>query len=186
MFAVISQLLSAWFAFFLPSYATFKTLSRHPISESELQKWAMYWSVVGAFVAFEYVAEWFIGWLPFYWEVKTLFLLFLSLPQTQGSTYIYTAYLQPVFSRNEDHLDAIQRNVLTFIQAKLVALWTMLANKAPRGDTTTSTEADGWLFTPSAWSSILNTFQPSTTPPSMPQIPSNSRHNSDNSMRSTR
>ena len=98
---------SAWFAFFLPSYATFKTLSNRPISESELQQWAMYWSVIGAFVAFEYVAEWFITWyavfstsylekwylillkrIPFYWEVKTLFLLFLSLPQTQVSRLV--------------------------------------------------------------------------------------------------
>ena len=53
---------SAWFAFFIPCYATFKTLSNRPISESELQKWAMYWSVIGAFVAFEYVTEWFISW----------------------------------------------------------------------------------------------------------------------------
>jgi hypothetical protein len=53
---------SAWFAFFIPCYGTFKTLSNRPISESELQKWAMYWSVIGAFVAFEYVTEWFISW----------------------------------------------------------------------------------------------------------------------------
>ena len=78
MFAIVSHLLrsgalflsdipsnaiySAWFAFFIPCYATFKTLSNRPISESELQKWAMYWSVIGAFVAFEYVTEWLISW----------------------------------------------------------------------------------------------------------------------------
>jgi len=186
---IMSHLLCAWFAFFLPCYATFKTLSTRPISESELQKWAMYWSVIGAFVAFEYVAEWFISWLPFYWEVKTLFLLYLSLPQIQGSTYVYTAYLQPVFSRNEHHLDAglvaIQRNALTFIQEKLAALWTMLGKKVPQGDATTSTAPGGWLFTPSTWASVLNTFQPSASPSSMPQIPSSSRHNSDSNMHST-
>ena len=95
---------SAWFAFFLPCYATFKVLSHRPINEAELQKHAMYWSVIGAVVAFEYIAEWLISWqvltidysvrhtsqtipsscrLPFYWEVKTLFFLYLSLPQIQ-------------------------------------------------------------------------------------------------------
>jgi len=176
--SIISHLLSAWFAFFLPCYATFKTLSTRPISESELQKWAMYWSVIGAFVAFEYVAEWFISWLPFYWEIKTLFLLYLSLPQTQGSTYVYTAYLQPIFSRNEHQLDAIQRNALTFIQAKFTALWKMLDKKAPG----TSTASGGWPSTPSAWASVLNTFQASASTPSMP---SNPRHSSDSSIHSS-
>jgi len=94
---------SAWFAFLLPCYSTFKVLSHQPVSEPDIQKWAMYWSVIGAFVAFEYLAEWLISWqvifpplapcdhltlallpsrLPFYWELKTAFLLFLSLPQT--------------------------------------------------------------------------------------------------------
>ncbi|KJA25865.1 hypothetical protein HYPSUDRAFT_160465, partial [Hypholoma sublateritium FD-334 SS-4] len=122
-----SRLLSAWFAFLLPCFSTFKALSRRPLSEPELHKLAMYWAVIGAFVAFEYLAEWTISWLPFYWEIKTLFLLYLSLPQTQGSTYVYTTYLQPFFARNEADLDAgiiaIQRNVVTFIQGKLSGIW---------------------------------------------------------------
>jgi len=60
----------------------------------------MYWAVISMVVAFEYLAEWLISWqvsfflvvprltffsqrLPFYWEIKTVFLLFLSLPQSQ-------------------------------------------------------------------------------------------------------
>jgi receptor expression-enhancing protein 1/2/3/4 len=129
----------------------------------------MYWTVIGAFVAFEYVAEWLISWqaliidysvtpsqiipsscrLPFYWEVKTMFLLYLSLPQIQvclvlarsqslilrhmqGSTYIYMTYLQPFFHQNERELDlgivTLQRNVLTFLQAKFMAMWGLIAS----------------------------------------------------------
>ncbi|KAF9479713.1 hypothetical protein BDN70DRAFT_786350, partial [Pholiota conissans] len=135
----------AWFAFLLPCFATYKTLSRRPLSEPEIQKWSMYWAVIGVFMAFEYVAEWTVSWqafnppdlryhsdfchkrLPFYWEVKTMFLLYLSLPQTQGSTYVYTTYLQPFLSRNEADLDAgiiaMQRNVVIFIQGKLSTVW---------------------------------------------------------------
>lgn len=65
----------------------------------------MYWTCVGAFVAFENLAEWFVSWyvprlydkishshpailrLPFYWEFRTLFLLFLALPQTQVTVH---------------------------------------------------------------------------------------------------
>lgn len=65
---------SAWFAFLLPSYATFKALSHRPLSEHELQRWTMYWSVVGPFVAFEYTAEWLISWYVFFLS------LYQSLP----------------------------------------------------------------------------------------------------------
>jgi len=136
--SLISHFLCAWFAFLLPCYSTWKTLSHRPISEPEMEKWAMYWTVIGAFVAFEYVAEWFISWLPFYWEVKTVLLLFLSLPQTQGSTYIYQTYLHPYFSQNEADLDAgivaLQSNVLGFVTSHLSQLWDAvlkIANKAP-------------------------------------------------------
>ncbi|TFK36875.1 TB2/DP1, HVA22 family-domain-containing protein [Crucibulum laeve] len=125
--SLISHVLSAWFAFLLPCYSTFKALSHRPLSEPELQRWSMYWCVIGTFVAFEYLAEWLISWLPFYWEIKTLFLLFLALPQTQGSTFIYTTYLQPFFVQNEADLDAgiisMQSNALSFVQGRLQNLW---------------------------------------------------------------
>jgi len=73
--------------------------------------------------------------LPFYWEIKTLLLLFLSLPQfearatyfsevllypssshlffhlffppaPQGSTYVYKTYVEPYLVQNESDIDA--------------------------------------------------------------------------------
>jgi len=98
----------------------------------------MYWSVVGAFVSAEYLAGWLVDWLPFYWELKTTFLLFLSLPQTQGSNFIYTQYLQPFFAKNESHIDSgiitMQANVLSFVQTRLAMVWEFVwgvINKTP-------------------------------------------------------
>jgi len=87
----------------------------------------MYWCTVGVLVGIEYVCEWLISWFPFYWEVKTLFLLFLALPQTQGSTWVYQSYLEPFFQKNEHELDqgilSAQSTTITFIQAKFQAIW---------------------------------------------------------------
>ncbi|TCD65667.1 hypothetical protein EIP91_002340 [Steccherinum ochraceum] len=87
----------------------------------------MYWSIVGSFVAFEYVAEWFISWFPFYWEVKTILLLFLALPQTQGSTWVYKSYLDPFLAPREADIDAgitaAQANLLNFIQDQIKKVW---------------------------------------------------------------
>ncbi|KAJ4485945.1 TB2/DP1, HVA22 family-domain-containing protein [Lentinula aciculospora] len=138
MFSIFFSVLCSWFAFFLPCYATYKTLAQRPTIEADVQKWCMYWSVVGAFVGFEHIAGWLVSWLPFYWEIKTVFLLFLSLPQIQGSTFIYNSYMQPFFTRNEKEIDAgivsIQSNILSFVQSRLYALWELLwsvLNKTP-------------------------------------------------------
>jgi len=103
----------------------------------------MYWAVVGAFIAIESTIGPFVSWLPFYWETRTLFLLYLSLPQTQGSTYIYKSYLEPFCSKNEAELDSsiasAQDNVLGFLQSRISMLidllWTILnqtLNKQPQ------------------------------------------------------
>ncbi|KAI0673339.1 TB2/DP1, HVA22 family-domain-containing protein [Trametes maxima] len=127
LMSFISHVLSAWFAFLLPSYATWKALAHRPISEPDLERWGMYWAVVGAFVAVEYVSGWLLDWVPFYWEARTVFLLFLALPQTQGSTWVYQTYLQPFLLKNQADIDAsiaaAQTNVLTFVQSRLQVFW---------------------------------------------------------------
>jgi hypothetical protein len=58
----LSWALSGWFTFLLPSYSTFKALRQRPLREQEIERWASYWIVVGAVVAFEYTAEWLLCW----------------------------------------------------------------------------------------------------------------------------
>jgi receptor expression-enhancing protein 1/2/3/4 len=57
-----SWALSGWFTFLSPSYSTFKALRQRPLHEQEVERWASYWIVVGAVVAFEYTAEWLLCW----------------------------------------------------------------------------------------------------------------------------
>jgi len=124
---IFSRLLAGWFTFLLPSYSTFKALRQRPLHEQEIEKWASYWTVVGAVVAFEYTAEWLLCWFPFYWEIKTLFLLFLSLPQFEGSTYLYKFYVEPYLVQNESDIDAsiasARNETFQFAQSRLSTLW---------------------------------------------------------------
>ena len=53
---------SAYFAFLLPAFSTFKALAHRPVSEPDLERLCMYWTVMGVFVAFQYTAEWLISW----------------------------------------------------------------------------------------------------------------------------
>jgi len=62
---LFTQNYSAWFAYFLPCFATYKTLSKRPVVDADVERLCMYWTVVGLFVGFEYIAQWFISWYVF-------------------------------------------------------------------------------------------------------------------------
>lgn len=91
----------------------------------------MYWSVLGCIVGVEYVAEWLISWIPMYYLMKTLFLLYLALPQTRGSSYIYINHLQPFFHSHESQIDAalasFKARLYAFVQERFRALWEQFA-----------------------------------------------------------
>jgi receptor expression-enhancing protein 1/2/3/4 len=177
---------SAWFTYLLPSYSTFKALRQRPLNEQEIDKWASYWILVGVVVAFEYTAEWLLSWsvyhikvytsrphdpfyrFPFYWEIKTLFLLFLSLPQfearvnslssdvllipsfppaPQGSTFIYKCYVEPYLIQNEADIDAsiasARNETLQFLQSRLSTLWDILYSLLSRTPVTPKLSPSG-------------------------------------------
>ena len=44
-----------------PGYKSYKTLSQRPANEADIERWLMYWSIIGCVVAIE-SAEWLINW----------------------------------------------------------------------------------------------------------------------------
>ncbi|KAG8958612.1 hypothetical protein FRC00_002535 [Tulasnella sp. 408] len=87
-FFLVARLLSLIIAFLYPGYETFKTLAYRPGYENQSARWMMYWAVIALLAAYEYSVEFLISWFPLYHEAKTLFLLFLVLPQTQHEATI--------------------------------------------------------------------------------------------------
>ncbi|KAG8910779.1 hypothetical protein FRC01_006138 [Tulasnella sp. 417] len=104
-FFLVARLLSLIIAFLYPGYETFKTLAYRPGYENQSARWMMYWAVIALLAAYEYSVEFLISWFPLYHEVKTLFLLFLVLPQTQGSTLIYQKFILPFLLQHEALID---------------------------------------------------------------------------------
>ena len=62
-----------------------------------------------------------------YYLMKTLFLLYLVLPQTRGSSYIYINHLQPFLHLHESQIDAtlasFKARLYGFIHERFRALW---------------------------------------------------------------
>jgi len=107
----------------------------------------MYWSVLGCVVGIEYIAEWLVSWIPFYYTLKTLLLLYLVLPQTRGSSYIYVNHLSPFFRSHESQIDAtlasLRARMYAFLQERFRALWDYVSSTTglPR-EATLSREID--------------------------------------------
>jgi receptor expression-enhancing protein 1/2/3/4 len=137
LFFLTSRIVSALAAFLYPGYASYKALSQRPASEADLERWLMYWSVLGCVVGVEYVAEWLISWIPLYSTFKAIFFLYLALPQTQGSTYIYMVHLRPFFAKHEGQIDMaiaeVRVKAYHFLQEKARAIWAAVINALSSG-----------------------------------------------------
>jgi len=137
LFSLTSRIVSALAAFLYPGYASYKTLSQRPASEAELEHWLMYWSVLGCVVGVEYLAEWLVSWIPLYTTFKAIFFLYLALPQTQGSTYIYTVHLRPFFVTHEGQIDMaiaeVRGRAYRFLQEKARSIWAAMITALTSG-----------------------------------------------------
>ncbi|KAF8153106.1 TB2/DP1, HVA22 family-domain-containing protein [Crassisporium funariophilum] len=137
LFSLTSRIVSALAAFLYPGYASYKTLSQRPASEAELERWLMYWSVLGCVVGVEYLAEWLVSWIPLYTTLKAIFFLYLALPQTQGASYIYMVHLRPFFATHEGQIDSaiaeVRGRLYTFLQEKARAVWAAMLGALTSG-----------------------------------------------------
>lgn len=67
----------------------------------------MYWIVFALFITAELFADLLLGfWFPFYYELKIIFMLWLLLPATKGSSILYRKFVHPWLSKNEKDIDS--------------------------------------------------------------------------------
>jgi len=83
----------------LPAYLSFKAIES-PGAEDDIQ-WLTYWVVFGFFNFLESIAlRMVLYYLPFFYAFKTLFILWLQLPQTRGARTFYLSVLRPIMANN--------------------------------------------------------------------------------------
>jgi hypothetical protein len=90
-----------------PAYLTFKAFRSR--RAHHYVKWMMYWIVFALFSAFETIADIFLFWLPFYYEIKFVFMVWLILPVWKdllGSGLLYEKFVHPWFLTHEPKIDA--------------------------------------------------------------------------------
>lgn len=87
-----------------PAYASYKAVKTKNVKE--YVKWMMYWIVFALFTCVETFADILVSfWLPFYYEMKILFVLWLLSPATRGSSILYRRFVHPQLTKREKEID---------------------------------------------------------------------------------
>ena len=84
--------------FVYPCYMSFKCIE-HKKNEGA-QHWLTYLSVFEVFVGF------IMAWVPYYYTLKLLFLIFCFHPDYKGSSRVYSLFLRPLLVRYEAQVDS--------------------------------------------------------------------------------
>lgn len=124
-----------------PAYQTFKALDgKDKEARAQLLR---YWAVFAAFASVEFYTDMLISWIPFYYEIKMLILLYLSIPFTKGSATVYEMHMKPWLRAHQAEIDEAIAQARSSVFAVTVSYrdrltcWvdegikTFLANKLP-------------------------------------------------------
>ena len=99
-------LVSGVVGFLYPAYQSVKAL--HLKDEEKEKRWLTYWVVFSFSHVMEFFLDHVVWWMPFYWFVKTVLLLWCMAPVSQnGSMVIYIFLIKPLYSRHHQGIDSV-------------------------------------------------------------------------------
>lgn len=93
-FGGIGQLFANFASLVIPGYYSLQALESKTTTDDT--QFLTYWVIYAAFTVVEFWTNTILYWIPFYWLFKTIFFLYIGLPQFGGSRFIYLNLIKPV------------------------------------------------------------------------------------------
>jgi|SaaInlStandDraft_5_1057022.scaffolds.fasta_scaffold52489_2 hypothetical protein len=88
-----------------PAYQSYKTI-KYPERDPEGKDfWIKYWVIFSLLMFLESFFGIFVSIIPFFYEAKAAFLLYLVLPRMKGAHAFYDSYVHQYLDMYEDHID---------------------------------------------------------------------------------
>jgi len=101
-----AQLLVNAIGFAYPAYCSIKALET--TTKDDDTQWLTYWVVLAFFNHVDYFADFIIGWVPFYWLCKCIFLVWCMAPmENNGAVIIYSKVILPLFNKHQGDIDQV-------------------------------------------------------------------------------
>ncbi|CAN6605542.1 protein Yop1p [Trichomonascus vanleenenianus] len=89
----IGQLLANIATLVVPGYYSLIALETRGTADDT--HYLTYWVVYAFFSVIEFWSKTILYWIPFYWLFKTVFFLYIGLPQFNGGRQVYTSVVRP-------------------------------------------------------------------------------------------
>jgi receptor expression-enhancing protein 5/6 len=125
MFGYGAGLLCNMVGFVYPAYSSIKALESS-VKKDDTQ-WLTYWVVFAFFSLLEFFSDILVGWVPFYWLSKCLFLVWCMAPfDSNGSSVIYNRIILPLFYKHQPLID----NMMNKAQDKAGEIFDQAVEKA--------------------------------------------------------
>lgn len=99
-----APLLANSIGFLYPAYWSIKALETNSLKDDK--KWLTYWVVFAFFSVIEYFSGFLMYFIPFYWLLKCLFMVWCMLPgQNNGAEFLYNRLIRPKFKQHQGQID---------------------------------------------------------------------------------
>ncbi|CAM9331498.1 unnamed protein product [Ectocarpus sp. 4 AP-2014] len=104
----LARHISVLLGYFYPALASAKTAVQQ--DPAAFTQWMTYWVVMSVFALVEIFVDFFVSWVPFYYEAKIVLIVWLAMPRyqaslTAGASQIYRRLLHPYLDKYEDNID---------------------------------------------------------------------------------
>ncbi|CAM9828067.1 unnamed protein product [Ectocarpus sp. 12 AP-2014] len=104
----LARHISVLLGYFYPALASAKTAVQQ--DPAAFTQWMTYWVVMSVFALVEIFVDFFVSWVPFYYEAKIVLIVWLAMPRYQASLtaariQIYRRLLHPYLDMYEDNID---------------------------------------------------------------------------------
>ncbi|KAI1278087.1 Receptor expression-enhancing protein 4 [Halotydeus destructor] len=112
-----------------PSYASYKAIKSKNVKE--YARWMMFWVCFGLFSFVEIFSDVFVSfWLPFYYEIKIIFILWLMSPYGNGAKIMYKNVIHPKLMQHEMAIDTYIDRAKDVGISSLHQTWNKLSHTA--------------------------------------------------------
>ena len=100
-----------------PAFWTIKSIENNDLIEQ--QNWLTYWAVFSFFILLDMLSPIIIKFIPFYFIMKIMFLIWLFMPGTHGCQIIYKLIVKKIFRKYEERVDNVIHSVEEAINEKI-------------------------------------------------------------------
>merc|ERR1719174_1005509 len=108
LFGIGGNLITQLVGFVYPAYESFKALEPDKEKREDprmMRTWLTYWIVYSLFSVVEVFVDYILYWVPLYYLLKLVFLVWLMIPKLGGAELVYKILIEPSLRQYRKRID---------------------------------------------------------------------------------